>query len=299
MRLSKIGAMLAAVSILCSAMAAYAGEEEEQARAVLEKYKKTVVTIKLVTKQKFSMGGRGSQENESRSEVTGTIISPEGLIVVSLSATDPTSIYKSMMSDQMEDMQIDSEVSDVKILMDDGAEVAAQVVLRDNDLDLAYIRPLQKPEQPMAFVDLTQTSSPQQLDKVVSINRLGKVAGRVYSVSLERIEAIVEKPRKLYVPGNAPTSTDQGCPGFSFDGKIVGIFVLRTIKDPGNTGGGSPFGKSNVLPVLLPAEDVLEGAKQAPESPTPQSSAVPSENTEPPAMLAAPGDNAGSDAGAQ
>jgi S1-C subfamily serine protease len=259
-------ALLVAVG-WAAAGAAFAGVEEEQARAVLDQHKTAVVTIQLVIKQKFSMGGRGSQENESRNEVTGTVISPEGLAVVALSATDPTSIYKTMMPDGMDDVQIDSEVSDVKILLGDGTEVPAQVVLRDNDLDLAYVRPLAKPAAPMAFVDLADSAPAQLLDTLVSINRLGKVAGRVYSVSLERVEAIVEKPRRFYIPGNDPTSTNQGCPAFTLDGKVVGLFVIRTIKDTSGSGGRGMFsGNENVIPVLLPAEDILEGARQAPES---------------------------------
>jgi S1-C subfamily serine protease len=261
-KLSLLLPALMAVTLL--AVTAAAGEIEDQARAVLEKNRTAVVTIKLVVKQKFSMMGQSAEEEESNLEATGTVISPEGLTVVALSATDPTSMYKSMLGGMMrEGMQMDSEVSDVQILVEDGGEIPARVVLRDADLDLAYIMPREKPAEAMAYADLSDAGTPRVLDQLVALNRLGKVANRVYSVSFERVEALVDKPRTFYLVGRQPTSTSQGSPAFTLDGKIVGIFVMRVIQ---NTGGGmNPFsGQNNIIPILLPAADIMEGAKQAP-----------------------------------
>ena len=48
----------------------------------------------------------------------------------------------------------------MKILLDDGTEVPAEIVLRDKDLDLAFIRPKAKPASPMTSVDLTKSGPP-------------------------------------------------------------------------------------------------------------------------------------------
>ncbi|MBI2423286.1 MAG: trypsin-like peptidase domain-containing protein [Candidatus Hydrogenedentes bacterium] len=239
----------------------WAGEVEDKALAILEKSKDTVVTVELVLKQKFSMEGMDTQENEEKLEATGTVIDAQGLTVLALSSTDPSSLYASMM-DMEPGFKVDSEVSDAKILLGNGKEVPAQIVLRDVDLDLAFLRPLTKPEAPFAFVDLNAAVQAKLLDQLVTLNRLGKVANRVYSVSLERIEAIVDKPRMFYIPGNDPTHTAQGSPAFALDGNIVGIFVIRVIKSTG--GGGMMGGDSNMASILLPAADIAEGAKQAP-----------------------------------
>src|SRR5438477_6314914 len=61
----------------------------EKGRAVFKKYQHAVVTVQLVLKSKFSVGGQGGQANESRQDVTGTVLEPSGLTVLSLSATDP------------------------------------------------------------------------------------------------------------------------------------------------------------------------------------------------------------------
>ena len=252
-----------AISVLCAGVPAGAGELEDQARALFEQYRPAIVTVTLVVKQKFSMQGRPSQENESKIDATGTVIGADGLTVVSLSSTDPTSIYRNMMSGEDQDFQMDSEVSDIRIMLANNKELRAQVVLRDNDLDLAFIRPVEKPAEPLVFVDLNNSGTVQILDQVVTINRLGKVANRVHSASFERIEAVVEKPRLFYIPGDEPTNTANGSPAFTPDGKLVGVFVLRSIRDTG--GGDSMFGgNSNITPIILPASDILEGSKQVP-----------------------------------
>ena len=256
------------------ACAARAGETEEKARTVLENNRFAVVTVRIVVKQRYSMAGMGGQEEESRSETTGTVIGPDGLTVVALSATDPSSLIKNMMSGMMDSqIKIDSELSDVKILREDNSEVPAHVVLRDVDLDLAFVRPKEAPAKAWTYVDLADAGEARILDTVVTINRLGKVANRAYAASFERVNAIVEKPRKFYIPGNDPTNTSHGCPAFALDGKVIGVFVIRSIKN--TEGGGGMFGgmmdaQRNMTAIILPAADIAEGAAQAPEPAAPE-----------------------------
>lgn len=243
---------------------ARAGEIEEQARAILAAHREAVVTVQMVVKQKFSMSGMASQENESKEETTGTVISPEGLTVVALSATDPTSVFNTMMGGADEDFQMASEVTDVRIMLASGEEIPARIVLRDNELDLAYVLPEAKPETALAYVDLADQGAPEVLDQVVTLTRLGKVANRVHAASFERVVAVVEKPRTFYIPATDPTSTSQGSPAFTLDGKLVGIFVIRTIQNTGSESASMFGGNDNVTPIILPARDVQEGASQAP-----------------------------------
>ena len=235
--------------------AAQADEAANKARAIQAQNKAAVVTVQMVMKVTWSMGGNSNQ-NEDKVETTGTVIGADGLTVLALSSTDPSSISKTMGSK----FKMDTELSDVKLLLQDNTEVPAEVVIRDVDFDLAFVRPLKKPETPMAFVDLNNHGDVELLDRVVTLNRLGRVANRVYSASFEYIDAVVEKPRRYYIPGNDPTSTSAGCPAFRLDGKIVGIFVLRAISAEAGSGGR----RDNVTPIILPATDILEGVTQVP-----------------------------------
>lgn len=161
---------------------------------------------------------------------------------------------------------MESELTDVKMLLPDGTEVAAEVVLRDKDLDLAFIRPKTKPGTPMSALDLSNSTRAQVLDQVVTLNRLGQVAGRAYAASVERINAVVQKPRTFYIPDSNMTSTGMGSPAFALDGKIVGIFVMRSIKSGGNRGSALFSGRAdNLTAILIPAEEVLKAARQAPQ----------------------------------
>jgi len=237
-------------------------------RAIFKKYQHTVVTVQIVLKSHVSMSGMGGQSSESRQDVTGTVVDPAGLTVLSLTATDPGQMMQTIMSGMSEEdakFKMETELSDVKILLDDGTEVPAEVVLRDRDQDLAFIRPKSKLAVPLAALDLTKSGKAELLDQVVALNRLGSAAGRAYAASIERISAIVMHPRLFYVPESSATATTLGAPAFTLDGKTLGIFVMRSLK--GQSGGGmSMFAAQpdNLTGIIIPADEVLKAAKQVP-----------------------------------
>ncbi len=241
----------------------------EKGRQIFKDNQHSVVTVTIVVRSKVSVGGRGGEPNETRQDVTGTIIDPSGLTVVSLSATDPGQMFQnvmaSMSADEESKVKVETELSDVKLLLPDGTEAAAEVVLRDRDLDLAFLRPKQKLSTPLPAVDLTKSGKAQLLDQVLGLTRLGNAAGRAYSASAERIAAIVERPRLFYVPETSMTTTSLGAPAFTLDGKILGLFVMRSIKASSGSGmSGVMNQRDNITGIIVPAEDVLKAAKQVP-----------------------------------
>ena len=238
-------------------------------REILKKHQSSVASVQLVVKSKIGLPGFSGDARESKQEVTGTIIDPSGLTVVSLASTDPSGLFQSLISGlggEGEDnvkIKMDSELSDVKLLFHDGAEMPAEIVLRDKDLDLAFVRPKAKPATPLPALDLAKSAKVDVLDEIITVNRLGKVAGRAYAASVERISAVVQKPRLFYVPGSDKTATGLGCPAFTVDGKVVGVFVMRSLK----SGGGEMNmfnAQSSIAAVLLPADDVKKVAAQVP-----------------------------------
>jgi S1-C subfamily serine protease len=244
-----------------------ADELADKGRAVFKNNQHVVVTVSVVIKSKFSMGGFGGPANESRQDLTGTVLDPDGLTVLALSATDPGQMVQNLMSGLSDDdtkFKMETELSDVKILLDDGTEVPAEVVLRDKDLDLAFVRPKAKPASPMAALDLTQAAKAELLDQVIALNRLGSAAGRAYAASIERISAIVQHPRLFYVPESSLTTTTLGAPAFTLEGKPLGIFVMRSTKSHGSALGMLSMRPDNLTGIIVPAEDVLKAAKQAP-----------------------------------
>jgi hypothetical protein len=261
---------LSGVALLCAVLTApplaSADDLGDKGRAIFNKNRLSIVTVQLVLKSKMSMPGMGGQSNESRQDATGTVLDPSGLTVLSLSATDPGQLLQSMMGGGDEDskFKMETELTDVKLLLEDGTEVPAEVVLRDKDLDLAFVRPKTKLAAPMAAIDMTKPGKAEIMDEVITLNRLGKAAGRAYAASVERISAIVQKPRLFYVPDGNMTSTTLGSPAFTLDGKPLGLFVMRTTKSSGGGMGMFNFKPDNMTSIIVPADDILKAAKQVP-----------------------------------
>lgn len=269
MRPAVLFALAASLAAGRCAPSARADELAEKGRAILKQHQRAVVTVQVVIKTKMSFGGRGEQDEESKQDLTGTVIDPSGLTVLALSATDPTSMISGPLGgldDEGMKFKFEAELTDVKFLLADGTELPAEVVLRDKDLDLAFIRPKTKPAQPMPAVDLANAGQADVLDQVITLNRLGKAAGRAYAASVERISAVVQKPRLFYVPESTMTTTTLGSPAFLPDGKILGICVIRAVttdRDGMDLFGLQPAGLTGII---LPAADVLKVAQQAPEA---------------------------------
>lgn len=242
-----------------------ASDFTSNARAVFEKHKETVVTVQIVIKSTVNMSGR-QQSNESRQDVTGTVIDPSGLVVLSLSVTDPGQFMQSLMGDDPNRLKVETEITDMKLLLPDGTEVPAEIVLRDKDLDLAFARPKTKLAAPLATLNLSKSGKADVLDEVLSINRLGRAAGRSYAASVERISAVMQRPRMLYVPMGGVTTTALGSPALLADGKVLGIFLVRGTRDAEGSSAGLGSQPGNVTAVIIPAEQVLKAASQAPQA---------------------------------
>ena len=260
------------MSLLASlASLSRADELADKGREIFKKNQRAVVTVQVVVKMKFSVPGMGGQANESKQDVTGTVMDPSGLTVLALSSCEPGDMIQSMMagmSDEDMKFKMETELSDVKLLLDDGTELPADIVLRDKDLDLAFVRPVTKPASPMAALDLNKSATAQVLDQVITLNRLGKAAGRAYAASVERISAVVQKPRLFYVPGSEMTSTTLGSPAFSLDGNVLGVFVMRSVSQKSGGMGMFSFRPQGLTTIILPAADILKAARQVPEAKT-------------------------------
>jgi len=249
-----------ALVVASLAVPSRADELAEKGREIFKKNQHAVVTVQEV--MKVSAGGT-SRANETKQELTGTVLDASGLTVMALSACDPSEMYQRMMGDDYARNKVETEITDMKILLDDGTEVPAEVVLRDKDLDLAFIRPKAKLASPMAAVDLNKSSPAQLLDQVITLNRLNSAAGRAYSASVERISAVIQKPQTFYIPDSTMTSTTLGSPAFALDGNLVGLVVMRAIS---SKAGASRNLRDSMASVILPAEAIAKAAKQAPEA---------------------------------
>ena len=260
--------ILVLIAALLAVPAAAQTDQRAAARDVAKKWQEAIVNVRVVLKTRMSMAGREMQASDDTVEAIGTVIDPSGLTVMSLGMLNPAGMMSKMiggMAGGDQKVEITSEPSDLKMRMADGKEIPAKIVLRDEDLDLAFIRPTSKPDKTLTAINLGDAAKPTILDQVVVLSRLGRVGAWAPGAALFDISAIIERPRTFFVlSGQAAT---MGAPAFLPSGKVVGLLTLRQI-DAGRPSMMSMMGGSEslgLLAVILPAADVLEIANQAME----------------------------------
>ncbi|MGD0812654.1 MAG: trypsin-like peptidase domain-containing protein [Verrucomicrobiota bacterium] len=246
--------------VLAALLAATARADDlaDKGRQIFTNNQYAVVTIEAVVKTTYSSGAHASEPAENKTDVNGTVLDPSGLTVLALSSVDPADLYH-QLSDKY---KIATEVTDIKLLLDDGTEIPAEIILRDKDLDLAYIRPKTQPSAPMASIDFSKSSAAGLLEPLVVLNRLNRAAGRGYAASIGRVSAVVRRPRTYYVTDAGNGSISLGSPGFALNGSIVGLFVMRAVNAGDST---SRSMRDYMTTIVIPAEDIVKGAKQAME----------------------------------
>ena len=259
---------LAVAALLAGPADVRAQEVRSSAREVVKKWQDAVVNVRVVLKTRMSMAGREMQSTDDSIDTVGTVIDSSGLTVLSLGSLNPGAMMSKIMGasggGSENKLEITSEPTDLKIRLPDGRELPAKIVLRDADLDLAFIRPTTPPSSPFVALNLEDSAKPALLDQVLVLSRLGRVGGWTSAASTNEIGAIIEKPRTFFVLSGAPGG--MGTPAFTTAGKVIGLLTVRQV-DPGRSsmfsmmgGGAEALG---LLPVILPAADVLEIARQA------------------------------------
>ena len=150
-------------------------------------------------------------------------------------------------------VKIDASVNikEVQIIMPDGVEVPAEVVMKDVDLDLAFIRAKADSKQFKSAnfvpVDIKDAAKAVMAEETITLMRGDDVLNRQPAVVRGQVSVLVTKPREFVrVPSAAP-----GTPTFNTDGKFLGIGTVRFVQNRQPT------------VVLIPATDVQEFAERA------------------------------------
>lgn len=233
----------------------------EDARKIADAHKDAIVRVELVIETVSSYEGE-SDKRESKASATGTVIDPSGLVVASLTETNPSEMMNRFMSEEDGGPKMSSRTVDVKIRLADGTEVPADVVLRDRDLDLTFIRPKKAPETPMAYLDLAQAGTADTLDDLLILSRLGTVANRALGADVYRVRALVTKPRTFYAL-MASYQMNLGGPAFTMDGKVAGILLLRSSMAGSRESMSYSAMDDMMMPIVLPCSTIAPIAEQA------------------------------------
>lgn len=230
------------------------------AKKIFAEWQDAVLWVSGVAKLSVSSesardGAVSMPDRERKVEALGTVVEASGLMVTALSSIDPSQQltgqeYRTRSGGTVK-LEASSLLKEVKIILPDGTEVPAEVVMRDADLDLAFLRPKagSKELKDSVFkgIDLKQNTRGDVTDEAVTLSRMDEVLSRQPAVTVGQIIAVTKKPREFL----RATGVSAGCPTFSLEGKLLGIAALRSVKGRGSHS------------VLVPAADVLELAEQA------------------------------------
>jgi hypothetical protein len=247
------------LGVVVALMASAGPEVETTARTTAEQSGKAVVTIRLVLKLKVA-----GQDHEQKLEVPAVVIDPSGLTVASASSIDPSGALRRMVDAQRQRVTLESEVKETVILLEDGTELEAAVVLKDTDLDLAFVRPRDAGLKLAAVTLKPRNGTVPLLTRIFVLGRLGKLGNRALAVATGEVRSYVRGPAPYYVT-DGETSAFNGSLAYTADGVPLGLFVKRfaTSIDPQSGGRGA----DSVMTVLRPVDKLLELADQARKMP--------------------------------
>lgn len=241
--------VLASVLTACTLAAAVPAraqttEDRTAARDLINKRGDAVILVLATLKTRTTMNGRENSQDRPM-QANATVLDGTGLAVMALSVMEPNEAVVRRLGGP--GTQIQTETAELKMRLADGREVPARVVLRDADLDLAFLRPVDPLPAPIPAVDVS-FSKPSIMDLVIILSRTGEPTSYRLIASFGYVQMTVEKPRTYHaiVGGNT-----LGAPVFDGTGKFVGVFLAI---------GGA---RSSPFTAVLPADDIREIAKQA------------------------------------
>ena len=216
----------------------------ESAKEISEKLQDALVSVRIVLEVRKS---------EMTVERLATVIDPSGLMVMSLASIDPSVLGLFPSS-------VDFQVKDITVILPDEKEVPAKIVLRDTDLDLALLRPIENLEKPLAYIPMKGGTAPGMLDQMVLLSKLGSSANYTPLAVPAWVVGIITKPRTSYVLNISPDMSDLGAPVFDIGGTLVGFVLLKVDV----AARAAPFemmmrsGGFDILPVVLTVQEVTD-----------------------------------------
>lgn len=220
------------------------------ARKVFAEQQSSVFGLRALIKVTVTMNGQQAGEQE-RPLWTNAAVIDKGLLVVAYKALKPD---VDANGPQRPGLEIETELSELKLIDASGEEFDAKLVLHDEVLGVAFVALDPGGENAADFsakpLDFSADTEFEHLQQLISIGRMAENMRFQAQLRAGEVTAIVERPRTLvHVSGLAP-----GTPVFTESGQVAGLLVVPKAK-PGEQS----------LPVLLPAKYIRNLVEQAKE----------------------------------
>ena len=238
------GRIVCLAGLLALLVAPALAQPEADYEKLLADKSPAIVTVKFLMKMKSSWG-----DHEAEQEVPGVIIGKDGLIMCANSHFGGGA--------WMRNSGVTVIPADFKVLIGADTEgVEADLLARDTDLDLAWLKLKNTPAEPLTVIELSKAATPTIGERMYCISRLGKYFDRIAVVAEMRVGGSTTKPRQLIVPSGGSGAV--GLPVYAAAGQIVGVSITQVPEDdessPGGQGGGV---------LILPADKVQKATERA------------------------------------
>ena len=118
---------------------------EATARVLHRTLGDAVVFVRATVSVTVTPGDQPAQSRDRTFEQLGTVVSADGRVLLAASAIDPAGVMDGRtVNTPMGEMKISatSQVKEAFIVLADGTEIPAKVVLKDKDLNLALVAPI-------------------------------------------------------------------------------------------------------------------------------------------------------------
>jgi hypothetical protein len=244
--------------ILIQMVAGAQAQNVDQAKKLFQAKQDSVIWVTGVATLSFTASdsrdaGMTPPDEEVKVESLATLVDASGVAVAVLSQLDPArNMNNRPLRTSRGPMKLETTATlkDLKLVLADGSEILADIVLKDEDLDLAFVRARAEGGNTNGVVfpalNLKDSVTANVLDEAISITRLDETFNRAPNVFASHINMATRKPRVFY----RAIGATGGCPTFSAEGKLIGITSARLIK-----------GKQAAA-AIVPATEILEGLEQ-------------------------------------
>ncbi len=193
-----------------------------RSKTLVQKVAPSIVTVRAVVKFEVSAQGQ-SKANEAKFSQRGTIITPDGLVLVSGVLLTSEGFKQLLGIDEDDEVEVKITPQSFKIIIgQESQEYEATLVASDSQVGIAFLQIKDLGERTLPSVEFKE--APLEIgDEVYCITRMPK--GYDFVPYFQRLEVVAEvaKPRRVVLLNH---STDElGLPVFMADGSAVGVII--------------------------------------------------------------------------
>lgn len=223
----------------------------------------------VVVKYLLKINGPGGADQSigGENEISGIVVDPKGVILCS---NEEMSGYMNMIGGMMGQMdeKITTTPSEFKVRFGEGSdELAATLIARDPELDLAWLQIKDAGDRKFAFVDFEKSSKAKIGDRLIWIGQAPAFYGYATGLDELRVVSLLKRPRELYMHSGASVGLNLAI--FTPAGEPVGLTVVqmeekgKNSEDPFSMFMAMTQARQKMATLILPGAQVAKATKRA------------------------------------